>query len=219
MVRMAAGNHGWIGEERVRQYDQMLIALRDTLLGANIDFDYGEEDLLSRHARATKADGVPVLRVGKATYKAVVVPPQITMRSSTLALLKKFRALGGLVVFAGEPAEYVDALASDEVIQLAGKCPMRERGRAGTGSRVGRFMPPNLHYGWEQQRDRPGIAPAARGQGGFLSVCLQHGALARAMEAGAGRFHHVPRQGKRPSPRCAFGALQIARARRWNWIR
>ncbi len=89
--------------------NEMFIDLRDSLLTANIDFDYGDEELLSRHASVTAAGGKPLLRMGKATYRAVIVPPLKTIRRSTLELLQKFRAKGGVVVFAGKCPELVDA--------------------------------------------------------------------------------------------------------------
>ncbi|MHC4986179.1 MAG: hypothetical protein ACYTFO_08505, partial [Planctomycetota bacterium] len=95
--------------------------LRDSLLTANIDFDYGDEDILARHAKVRRGDQ-PTLRVNKAEYKAVVVPPMRTIRKSTLALLKRFQAAGGLVVFAGDVSAHVDALPSQAAADLAADC-------------------------------------------------------------------------------------------------
>ncbi len=95
--------------------------LRDSLLTANIDFDYGDEDILARHGKVRRGDR-PTLRVNKAEYKAVVVPPMRTIRSSTLALLKRFQAAGGLVVFAGDTADHVDARPSAAAAELAAQC-------------------------------------------------------------------------------------------------
>lgn len=96
--------------------------LRDTLLAANIDFDYGEEDILARHARVKRKGDTHVLAVGKAEYRAVVVPPMLTLRSSTLSLLSRFREAGGQVVFAGKPAPLVDAMPNRAAIALAKAC-------------------------------------------------------------------------------------------------
>jgi len=101
--------------------------LRDALLSAHLDFDYGDEELLSRHARILHA--VPgrvrqvALRVGRVTYKAVVVPPMTTMRRTTLSLLERFHEAGGTVVFAGRPAAYVEALRDPGPAALARRCP------------------------------------------------------------------------------------------------
>jgi len=113
---------GWQGEKKVAAWDQMLEDVVNTLLGEHIDFDYGNEELLSRHAKVTRAKGAPAVRVKKATYRAVLVPPMITMRASTVALLRKFAAVGGTVVFAGDPATCVDAVPSPAVAELADSC-------------------------------------------------------------------------------------------------
>jgi len=113
----------WRSEPRVREYDALLMRLRDALLTQHIDFDYGDEDILARHARVSGGgDTTPVLRVGRATYKAVVVPPLITMRGTTLALLRRFRAAGGTVVFVGGAATHVDARPSPAPKKLADAC-------------------------------------------------------------------------------------------------
>ncbi len=101
--------------------DIALTELRDSLLTANIDFDYGDEDILARHGKVRRGDQ-PTLRVAKAEYKAVVVPPMRTIRQSTLDLLKRFQAAGGLVVFAGDVASHVDALSSQAAADLAAAC-------------------------------------------------------------------------------------------------
>jgi len=113
---------GWGNDQRVRRLDQMLDDLVNTLLGDHIDFDYGDEELMSRHAKVGSAGGNATIKFGKATYKAVLVPPMTTMRASTLDLLKRFAAKGGTVVFAGEPPAYVDAQPSQDVVELAQAC-------------------------------------------------------------------------------------------------
>ena len=114
---------GWMKDAQVTQYDRMLDEVTDSLLHNQIDFDYGDEELLSRHAKVNKTAGSPTLKVGKAAYKAVLVPPMKTMRSTTLALVEKFAAAGGTVVFAGDVAAHVDALPSAAVAAMAGRCP------------------------------------------------------------------------------------------------
>lgn len=95
-----------------------MVDVRDALLGANIDFDYGDEDIIKRHAVIRRG----VLALGRAEYKAVVVPPMLTIRSSTLSLLKRFRAQGGTVVFAGDLPEMVDAMPSGSAGEFARQC-------------------------------------------------------------------------------------------------
>jgi hypothetical protein len=104
--------------KKVSDYDKMLVELRDSLLDENIDFDYGDEEIMSRHATVKKG----ILNVGQAEYKVVVVPPLKTMRSTTLSLLKEFKASGGTVIFAGKVAEYLDAEPSKAVKEFAAEC-------------------------------------------------------------------------------------------------
>ncbi len=112
----------WREDPAVHKLNLMLVGLRDFLLAENLDFDYGDEELLSRHAGVSKRKGQPVLRVGRAQYKAVIVPPLRTIRSTTLKLLEKFADAGGLVVFAGPVPEFVDARQSDAASILARRC-------------------------------------------------------------------------------------------------
>jgi hypothetical protein len=95
--------------------------LRDELLGAHLDFDYGDEDILARRARVVRT-GRPALLVGKARYTAVIVPPMLTIRSSTVAMLRRFRSAGGCVVFAGDAPGHVDARPSRAAADLAADC-------------------------------------------------------------------------------------------------
>jgi len=110
------------GHPVIRACQEGMNKVRDTLLEAHLDFDYGDEDILARHASVSRSGGEPGLKVGKAAYRAVVVPPIATIRSSTLALLKRFRRAGGHVVFAGPAAGYVDAEESGRAAALAAEC-------------------------------------------------------------------------------------------------
>ncbi|MBO4490679.1 MAG: hypothetical protein J5944_04890 [Lentisphaeria bacterium] len=94
----------------VTQLNQEFVSLAETLLGENLDFDYGDEELLSRYASVNGC----TLKVGCAEYKAVVVPALKTIRSSTLKLLAGFASAGGRVFCLGNPPEYVDAVRSGE---------------------------------------------------------------------------------------------------------
>jgi hypothetical protein len=92
------------------------------LAGSHVDFDYGDEEMMSRLARVERdADGAPILRVGQAPYRVVIIPKMTTIRSSTLKLLEQFRQAGGKVVAAGDAPEYVDALKSPAAADLAAK--------------------------------------------------------------------------------------------------
>ncbi len=114
---------GWQNRPETQVLDLEFERLTSQLLAQHLDFDFGDEELLARHARITKASGGASLQVGKAEYKSVLVPPLKTMRRSTLEMLKKFRAAGGTVVFAGEPAAYLEAVPTRDVTEFAAACP------------------------------------------------------------------------------------------------
>ncbi|MEX1030255.1 MAG: hypothetical protein WDZ91_09465 [Paenibacillaceae bacterium] len=88
--------------------------------GAQLDFDYGDEEMMSRLCQvASDADGRPILQLGEATYRTVVISGMVTIRSTTITILNQFVQAGGKVIFTGEPPTYVDALPSGQVEILA----------------------------------------------------------------------------------------------------
>lgn len=106
----------------VQALNMLLPRLRDMLLQQHLDFDYGSEDIMARHGRITLGVQGPELRIGRAAYRAALVPPLTTIRRSTLDLLRRFRKAGGTVVFAGDPPPYVEAQPSRDPINLARAC-------------------------------------------------------------------------------------------------
>ena len=112
----------WRNDPEVAKYDNRLMRLRDQLLSMHLDFDYGDEEILSRHTKNSCQNDPAVLKIGDAEYKAVLVPELLTIRKSTLKILQDFRKNGGMVVFAGEPPELVDGKESDVATEFAGQC-------------------------------------------------------------------------------------------------
>lgn len=107
------------GQEDVASLDKMFVRLRNILLESHVDFDYGDEEMISRLASVKKGkDGVQFI-LGKAAYKAIILPPALTVRGTTLKLLKKFAEAGGKVIVVGDAPSYVDAVPSSEVAELA----------------------------------------------------------------------------------------------------
>jgi hypothetical protein len=80
------------------------------LLESQIDFDYGDEEML---ARLGSVD-CKTLKVGCAKYKTVLIAGMVTIRSSTLKLLEPFAEAGGKVIVAGDAPVFVDASPSSE---------------------------------------------------------------------------------------------------------
>jgi hypothetical protein len=84
------------------------------LMSAKIDFDYGDEEMMSRLCKVVNVNGEVYLKVGNAQYKTVLVSGMLTIRNSTLNILKNFITAGGKVVFAGKEPTYVDAVKSEK---------------------------------------------------------------------------------------------------------
>ena len=90
------------------------------LLGEHLDFDFVDEHLLLElQGRVDSDQAGPYLQVGRMKYRAVLVPPVLTLRQSTLDRLRQFASAGGQVVFAGQVAPYIEAQPSDQVTQFA----------------------------------------------------------------------------------------------------
>jgi len=100
---------------RPREMDDHLVRLLDNLMKTHRGFDLGDETMLARHGRAG-ADG---LRVGQMTYKAVVLPTLVTIRGTTLELLKRFAAAGGKVFSCGELPDRIDGAEDERAAELA----------------------------------------------------------------------------------------------------
>ena len=90
-------------------------------MDAQIDFDYGDEEQMSRLGSIEVIDDEVFFRVGKMRYRSVVLGGMDTMRASTLELLRRFSAAGGSVVFAGSCPTYLDAESSDAPLRFAGE--------------------------------------------------------------------------------------------------
>ncbi|MBI5831624.1 MAG: hypothetical protein HZB16_04840 [Armatimonadetes bacterium] len=105
----------------VQHLEQGHAELFGMIAGAQIDFDYGDEAMLAELGSVECIDGPPVLRLGQAAYRQVVVPRVVTLRGSTMALLESFRAAGGTVIFVGEPPTFVDAVPSVRARLLANR--------------------------------------------------------------------------------------------------
>ncbi len=102
--------------ELERHYEKLF----HILMGSQLDFDYGEEYMMRElYSVDRDAAGTAVLRIGEASYRTVVVSGMVTMRASTVQILKEFMDLGGKVVFAGDIPAYVDGKRSGAARALA----------------------------------------------------------------------------------------------------
>ena len=101
--------------EDVKALDAKLVNLCDNLLSIQRSFDFGDETLLAKYGEVTEAG----LKMGQMLYKVVVLPDMLTIRSSTLELLKAFAASGGKIIAAGELPERIDGIPAECVNELS----------------------------------------------------------------------------------------------------
>ena len=92
-------------DEDCLEIEKAYMELAQFLLRNNIEYDYGDEEML---ARLAKVEGNSII-VGNARYGTVIIPKMLTIRSSTLALLKQLEQNGGKVVVYEDLPCYVDA--------------------------------------------------------------------------------------------------------------
>ena len=97
--------------------DDEMVAIMDHLLSLHRGFELGDETMLSQMGKVAGRS----FRVGKMSYKAVLLPSMITIRRTTLALLKKFAAAGGKVLGAGELATRLDGEMDPKVTEELAK--------------------------------------------------------------------------------------------------
>jgi hypothetical protein len=116
---------GWskglgLQDEHLKTLEEKYQTLFIWLLESQIDFDYGDEEMMGRLGAVE--DGV--LQVGCSKYKTVLISGMETMRSSTVRLLDEFSKAGGRVVVAGEIPKYLDAV---EEPNLESRIPKLEK--------------------------------------------------------------------------------------------
>ncbi len=102
-------------------------SMTDYLLRNHLDFDYGDEDIILRHAKVAIENKKPIFIIGKAKYQTIVVPPMYTIRSSTLKVINQFIEAGGNVVFFGEAPEFVDCLQSNQAKEISARSHLLEK--------------------------------------------------------------------------------------------
>jgi hypothetical protein len=99
----------------LHQLQNELHTLTTTLLGQHYDWDFADESLLAKHGRLRKGG----VALGKMTYKLVVVPPSVTLRKSTVRMLRRLVERGGKLLFVGRKPDHVDGEPSGDVAAIA----------------------------------------------------------------------------------------------------
>ncbi len=90
--------------KRAGRYDGGVNGVMNALMGTHRNFDLGDEQIISEIAKVENGRFV----IGQMAYRAVVLPPMLTIRASTVALLKQFAAQGGTVLVADAYPTLVD---------------------------------------------------------------------------------------------------------------
>lgn len=103
-----------LAEQRVAELDERFGRLLRELLALHVDFELGDEIVMAKHAAVEGGR----LRVGRALYDIVLVPPSVTIASTTLKLLSEFVRTGGSLVFIDSPPSRVDGELSRELREL-----------------------------------------------------------------------------------------------------
>lgn len=95
------------------------------LMRAGIDFDYGDEWILSEHGSAKNGK----LQVGNCTYEKILLSGVETIKESTWKLLYDFEEQGGKLVIAGKIPERIHTQLDERmerITQKATKVPFEE---------------------------------------------------------------------------------------------
>lgn len=102
-------------------YDAGVDQLMKALMAAHRNFDLGDEQIISEIATVEKGRFV----IGKMAYRAVLLPPMLTIRASTLSLFKAFAAQGGTVFVAQTYPTLVDGVENEaELAALKALAPL-----------------------------------------------------------------------------------------------
>ena len=105
---------GDVTKERSNAFD----ALSRWLLFSGIDYDYLSEELLPRQYK----DG----KVGEMSYQTVIIPDCITLRGSTLRILRDMKERGARIIFLGGIPSLTDGEKSFDGESLAALCEKLE---------------------------------------------------------------------------------------------
>ncbi len=94
---------GWMqgfspADERIRKADQDYIELFQKLISENIDFDYGEEELLKKYGSVEQDGGKVYLKIGKVRYSNVLWNPADHYCDEVQTLLRTFAERSGNLV-------------------------------------------------------------------------------------------------------------------------
>jgi hypothetical protein len=100
------------------ELDSHLSKIIDELLGSQIDFDFGDETILSEIGKIISNKDSVELNLGPMSYQVIILPAMLTISPSTFELLKQFHTTGGIILQCGRHPEYLDGVESPELVNL-----------------------------------------------------------------------------------------------------
>ena len=100
-------------DEKIKEIEGKYEQVFYSLSSNKIDFDYGDEEIISKFGKIEDSYFV----VGNMKYSAVILPAMITIRKSTLNLLKKFINMGGTVITTDGMPLFVDGVYAKEQLE------------------------------------------------------------------------------------------------------
>ncbi len=103
-------------ENSVARYDSQFNETLRLLVATQQNFELGDEDTISLHGIADEFG----FKIGEMSYKTVVLPNMVNIRSTTLVLLKRYIKLGGRVVILGKAPTMLDGENCDLSNELRG---------------------------------------------------------------------------------------------------
>lgn len=106
-------------DETILALEKRFTRLFKWLTETHVDFDYGDEAVLSEKAQIVRDGNRCYLQVGQMRYERMVVSGCMSIRESTLRILQEFKNAGGELLFVGEAPAYIDCEADIRCRKLA----------------------------------------------------------------------------------------------------
>lgn len=98
---------------RVNELNETFVKLTENLLSRHVSFDFGDEMLMEKLAGVKGK----TINVGKMSYSAVIIPPSVSLRKSTVKLLQAFSKNGGKIIAVKPLPQFVDGKAEKISLQ------------------------------------------------------------------------------------------------------
>ncbi len=118
--------------------------LTGNLLSRQIDFEYGEEFILAGHGRVEGRR----IRVGRSTYRLVILPPMKSLKATTFSLLRDFASGGGTILCVGEKPSMIEGEESSDLGCFMSRLPVAANEADPISSFVRARVPQGLATSW-----------------------------------------------------------------------